>query len=101
MTFGFTLTAIASIVVREASEDKTSIAAGVNGVLRQTGSAIAAAAAVAIITGSGTVGPFPAEVGYTRAFVVGAIACGVGVVAAALLPGRRWHTAAAATSQSA
>ena len=101
VTFGFTLTAIASIVVREASEDKTSIAAGVNGVLRQTGSAIAAAAAVAIITGAGTVGPFPAEAGYTRAFVMGAIACGVGVVAAALLPGRRWHTATAAARQSA
>ena len=98
VTFGFTLTAIASIVVREASADKTSIAAGVNGVLRQTGSAIAAAAAVALITGAGKVGPFPAEVGYTRAFAMGAIACGVGVLAAVLLPGRRWHAAAVAAS---
>jgi len=97
VTFGFTLTGIASIVVRGASADKTSIAAGVNGVVRTTASAIAAAAAVAIITGAGTVGPlpFPAEAGYTRAFVMGAIACGFGVVAATLLPGRRWHTSAA------
>jgi MFS family permease len=95
VTFGFTLTGIAAIVVRDASADKTSIAAGVNGVLRTTGSAIAAAAAVAIITGSGKIGPFPAEVGYTRAFVMGAIACGFGLVASALLPGRRWHAAAA------
>jgi MFS family permease len=35
VTFGFTLTGIASIVVRGASADKTSIAAGVNGVVRQ------------------------------------------------------------------
>jgi len=88
VTFGFTLTGIASVVVRRATRDKTSVAAGVNGVLRTTGSAIATAAAAALITGAGHVGPFPAEAGYTRAFVMGAIACGCGFVAAALLPGR-------------
>jgi MFS family permease len=89
VTFGFTLTGIASVVVRRADRDKTSVAAGVNGVLRTTGSAIATAAAAALITGAGLTGPFPAEAGYTRAFVMGAIACGCGFVAAALLPGRR------------
>jgi hypothetical protein len=88
VTFGFTLTGIASVVVRRATRDKTSVAAGVNGVLRTTGSAIATAAAAALITGAGHVGPFPAEAGYTRAFVMGAIACGCAFVAAALLPGR-------------
>jgi predicted MFS family arabinose efflux permease len=89
VTFGLTLTAIASVVVRTAGEDKTSIAAGVNSVVRTTGSAIAAAAAAALITGAGHVGPFPAESGFTRTFAMGAIACGFGVVVASLLPGRR------------
>jgi MFS family permease len=88
VTFGFTLTAIAAVVVRGATTDKTSIAAGVNGVVRTTASAIAAAAAAAIITGAGLTGPFPAESGFTRAFVMGAIACGFGLVVSVLLPGR-------------
>jgi MFS family permease len=88
VTFGLTLTGIAAIVVRSASDDKTSVAAGVNGVVRTTASAIAAAAAAAIITGAGLVGPFPAESGFTRAFVMGAIACGFGLVVSVLLPSR-------------
>jgi MFS family permease len=93
VTFGFTLTGIASVVVRGADVDKTSIAAGVNSVVRTTASAIAAAAAAAIITGAGLAGPFPAESGYTRAFLMGAIACGFGLLVSVLLPGRR-HAAA-------
>jgi EmrB/QacA subfamily drug resistance transporter len=93
VTFGFTLTGIASVVVRGADVDKTSIAAGVNSVVRTTASAIAAAAAAAIITGAGLAGPFPAESGYTRAFVMGAIACGFGLLVSVLLPGRRPATA--------
>jgi MFS family permease len=96
VTFGFTLTAIASVVVRGASMDKTSIATGVNSVLRTTGSAVATAVVAAVITAAGLVGPFPAESGYTHAFVIGAIACGVGLVASGLLPGRRQVTAGAA-----
>jgi EmrB/QacA subfamily drug resistance transporter len=88
VTFGFTLTGISAVVIRGATIDKTSIAAGVNGVVRTTASAIAAAAAAAIITGAGLTGPFPAESGFTRTFVMGAIACGVGLVASVLLPGR-------------
>lgn len=88
VTFGLTLTGIASVVVRPAKRDKTSVAAGVNSVLRTTGSAIATAAATALITGAGLTGPFPDEAGYTRSFVMGAIAGASGFVAAALLPGR-------------
>jgi EmrB/QacA subfamily drug resistance transporter len=88
VTFGFTLTGIASVVVRGASLDKTSIAAGVNAVIRTTASAVAGAAAAAIITGAATAGPFPAEAGYTRAFVMGAIAAAGGLLASGLLPGR-------------
>jgi len=86
VTFGLTLTAIAAVVVRGATTDKTSIAAGVNGVVRTTATAIAAAAAAAIITGAGLEGPFPAEAGFVHAFVMGAVACGAGVVLSVLLP---------------
>ena len=88
VTFGVAFPAIAAVVIRSPDKAATSIALGVNGVIRTTGTAIAAAAAAALITGAGLVGPFPAEAGYTRAFVMGAIACGCGLVAASLLPGR-------------
>jgi MFS family permease len=89
VTFGVVFPAIASVVIRSPARDKTSIALGVNGVIRTTATAIAAAAAAALITGAGLVGRFPAEAGFTRAFVMGAIACGCGVAVAFLLPGRR------------
>lgn len=86
VTFGVAFPAIAAVVIRSPSNDKTSIALGINGVIRTTGTAVAAAAAAALITGAGLVGPFPAEDGFTRAFVMGAIACAFGLVAASLLP---------------
>jgi hypothetical protein len=88
VTFGVTFPAIASVVIRSPGKDKTSIALGINGVTRTTATAVAAAAAAALITGAGLVGPFPAEAGFTRAFVMGALACAFGLVAASLLPRR-------------
>lgn len=90
VTFGVAFPSIAAVIIRKPDEAATSIAIGVNGVVRTTATAIAAAASAALITGAGLAGPFPAEAGYTRAFVMGAIACGFGVLAAALLPGRRY-----------
>ena len=57
--------------------------------MRTSGVAIGTAATAAIITGAGLVGPLPAESGYTDAFVMGAIASGCALLAAALLPGHR------------
>jgi MFS family permease len=88
VTFGVAFPAIAAVVIRGPSEDKTSIALGVNSVIRTTATATAIAATAALITGAGLVGPFPAEDGFTRALVMGAIACAFGLAASALLPGR-------------
>jgi MFS family permease len=85
---GLTITGIASVVVRRAAIDKTSVAAAVNGIIRTTGTAVGAAATAAIITGAGTAGPFPVEDAYTRSFVMGAIVSGIALLGAALLPGR-------------
>lgn len=92
ITFGFTLNAIWAVVIRSASGDKASIAAGINGVVRMTGAAIATAAASAAIIGAGLAGPFPADAGFTRAFLTGAIVCAAGIIASLLLPGRSNRT---------
>jgi len=88
VTFGFALTAIWAVVICSATTDKASVAAGVNGVVRMTGAAIATAVASAAITGAGLAGLFPAEAGFTRALVTGAIACAAGILASLLLPAR-------------
>jgi predicted MFS family arabinose efflux permease len=84
---GLTVTAIASVVVRGAGLDKTSVAVAVNAIVRTTGTA-AGAATAAVITASRAVGPVPAESGYTGSFAMGAIAAGCALLASALLPGR-------------
>jgi MFS family permease len=88
VTFGCSLSGIWAVVVRSATPDKVSIAAGVNGVVRMTGAATATAAASAAIIGAGLAGAFPAESGFTNAFITGAIACAIGIAASVLLPGQ-------------
>jgi hypothetical protein len=44
--------------------------------------------AAVVIADAGLAGPFPAEHGYTRALICGAIGCVVTLVVAALLPRR-------------
>ena len=97
VTFGFALNAIWSVVIRNATPDKASVAAGINGVTRMTAAAIATAAASAAIISAGLAGPYPAESGFTHAFLTGAIVCAGGIVASVLLPGRsrRAHDSAA------
>jgi MFS family permease len=91
---GLTITGIAAVVVPSAPIEKTSIAAAVPNIVRTTGIALGAAVSAAIITGALTVGPVPAESGYTRTFVAGAIAAGCALLAAALLPGRATRASA-------
>jgi MFS family permease len=85
---GLIPTGIYSVVVRSASKDKTTVAVAVNVVARITAVAIGAQVAFAIITGAGLAGPFPAEAGYSRVFLMGAAGAGLELLASALLPGR-------------
>jgi MFS family permease len=88
VAWGFILTGIYSVVIRSASTDKTGVAIAVNVVIRNTAVAIGAQAAFAIVAAVALVGQFPAESGYTRAFVMGAAGAGLALLASALLPGR-------------
>jgi predicted MFS family arabinose efflux permease len=85
---GLTVTGILSLVARSPARDKTSVAIAVNAVTRTTGSAVGAAAAAAILTSAITIGPIPAESGFTDCFLMGAIASGAALLAAVRLPRR-------------
>jgi MFS family permease len=86
VAIGMTITGIASVVVHAAPMDKTSIAVAMNAIVRTTGLAVGTAATAAIITAAVTVGPLPAESGFTHAFALGAVASGCALLASALLP---------------
>jgi MFS family permease len=88
LAWGLILTGIASVVVRSASPDSTSVAVAVNAVTRNTAVAIGAQVAFAIIAGADVAGTFPVESAYTWVFAMGGLGATLLLLASALMPGR-------------
>jgi MFS family permease len=87
LAWGFILAGVYSVVVRTAGADKTSVAAAVTFSVRNIGASVGIAAAAAIITGAGFVGPFHREVGFTRALLLGAAGAGATLLLSSFVPG--------------
>ena len=87
--WGVILTGIASVVIRSAPPEKTSIAIAVNNVPRITPVSIGGQLSFAIIAGAEMGVGHPAESGYTWVFAMGGAGAAVLLLASALLPGRR------------
>ncbi len=86
---GLSFAAITNLVVRSVDERRTSVSVAANAVLRTTGAALGAQVAATVVVGAGLVASgFPAERGFTGAFVLGGIAALVALAAAAAVPGR-------------
>ena len=101
VSWGLILTGIYAVVMHSVAADTSGVAAAVIAATRITGTAVGAQAAFAVIAASGAVGAFPADAGFTRAFVMAAIGAGATLVAAAFLPGRRRSSPTPAKSQFA
>ena len=87
---GLSITGITTLVVTSVEPSATSGAVGMNSLIRTIGAALGAQMAAAIVTAAGLVqGLAPDESGFTGAFVLGAAASGVAVLAATLLPAPR------------
>jgi MFS family permease len=86
LAWGVILTGIASVVIRSAARDSTSVAVAVNAVTRNTAVAIGAQVAFAIVAGPDVAGAFPAESGYTSAFAMGGVGAGLLLLASTLMP---------------
>jgi MFS family permease len=84
LAWGFLLTGVYMVIIRNVSVDKTGVALAVNVIGRNTAAALGTQVAFAIIAGAGAA----AESGYTRTFVMGAIGAGATLVAATFLPRR-------------
>jgi MFS family permease len=94
--WGFILPALYTVVVRQASVDKSAVAASVPAIMRNTGVSVGVTTAFAIVTAAGLSGPFPAESGFTQALLVAAAGAGVVLLASLALPGRERAAAPAA-----
>ena len=100
VSWGLILTGIHAVVMRNVAAHTSGVAAAVIAATRITGTAVGAQAAFAVIAASGAVGAFPAEAGFTRAFVMAALGAGATLVAATFLPGRRRSSSTPERSQS-
>ena len=86
--WGTVLTGVASLVVRSARHDQTSIAVAANVVVRNTSVSIGTQVGFAIVAAAPVVAGFPAESGYTNVFWMGAAGAGVLLASSLLLRGR-------------
>ena len=82
------LTGIASVVIRSAAPDSTTVAVGVNAVTRNTAVAIGAQVAFAIIAAADVVETLPVESAYTWPLAMGGLGAALLLLTSALMPGR-------------
>jgi len=88
VAWGLILTGIYPVVLRTAGADQSAIAAAVTLLFRNIGVSVGVTVAAVVIADAGRTGPFPAEHGYTRALICGAIGTAVTFGVAFLLPRR-------------
>jgi MFS family permease len=88
VAWGLILTGIYPVVLRSAGADRSGVAAAVTLLFRNIGLSVGVTVAAVVIADAGRIGLFPAEHGYTRALLCGAIGTAVTFAVAFLLPRR-------------
>jgi hypothetical protein len=87
---GLAFAALTNLVVRAVDDRRTSVFVATTAVSRSTGAALGAQVAAAIVIAAGVVAAgFPAEHGFTGAFVLGLISSVVALVATTAIPAHR------------
>lgn len=87
--WGFILTGIYVVIMRNATVDKTGVAMGVMVVFRNTAVSTGVTVAFVLISAAGFSGEFRNDAGYTWAFAMCAVGAAISLLASPLLPGRR------------
>jgi MFS family permease len=86
---GLSFASMANLIVEAVPQEQTGEATGMNTIMRTVGGAFGAQIAAAIIAGNLVAGSaYPAEEGYTEAFLISAAALCLALLAAFLIPGR-------------
>jgi EmrB/QacA subfamily drug resistance transporter len=97
---GLSFASMANLIVEAVPQHQTGEATGINTIMRTVGGAFGGQIAAAIIADhiDASTG-LAAESGFTAAFVLGAVALGIAMLAASLIPGRRTPALVGATSE--
>jgi MFS family permease len=101
---GLAFAAMANLVVEASPPEQTGVASAINAIMRTIGGAIGAQAAAALVTAHTAAGGFPAESGFTAAFVMSGAGAIVALGVTAAIPavgGRRREAARAAALEGA
>jgi MFS family permease len=78
---------MANLIVGAVRPDQTGVATGINTIMRSIGGSVGAQIAAAIIAGNQILGGrYPAESGFTDAFVMSAVAGVIALIATSLIP---------------
>jgi MFS family permease len=87
---GFSFASMANLVVESVPREEVGVATGINTIMRSLGGALGAQLVASLLTGVTIAGTgIPSEAAYTDAFIVAAIAAGLALVAALMIPQRR------------
>jgi MFS family permease len=90
MGIGMSFASMANLIVEAVPQHQTGEATGMNTIMRTVGGAFGGQIAAAIVADHIDVSTgLAAESGFTTAFVLGAVALGIAMLAASLIPERR------------
>ncbi len=83
---GLAFASLANLIVEAVRPEQTGVATGMNTVMRSLGGSVGAQIGASIIAGTIVAGGLPTEEGFTLAFILAAVACGLAALASTLVP---------------
>ncbi len=87
---GFSFASMANLVVESVPRDEVGVATGINTIMRSLGGALGAQLVASLLVGKTIAdSAVPSEAAYTDAFIVGAVAAGLAMLAALAIPQTR------------
>jgi MFS family permease len=86
---GLAFAAMANLIIENVGPEQTGVATGMNTVTRTVGGGFGGAATASLLAATVTASGYPASHGYTQAFLLCAVALGIGVIVGLWIPQRR------------
>jgi EmrB/QacA subfamily drug resistance transporter len=86
MGIGLAFASLANLIVEAVPPDQTGVATGMNTVMRTLGGSVGSQIGASVIAATVIGGALPTEHGFTVAFIVAAVACGLAALASLAVP---------------
>lgn len=98
---GLAFASLANLIVEAVRPDQTGVATGMNTVMRSLGGSVGSTIGATVIVGTVVGAGLPTEHGFTIAFVIAAVACGLAALASLAVPRPRRTPQAVAAAEAA